>query len=84
LRVHNHFCHNFLIGNKKALFQTMSDYYSSRGERVFDHLPLTFHIKNGTEDDQYLAFLQHYYAIARANKAVMDPPRRNAWIVKPG
>lgn len=47
MHVHNHFCYNFLIGNKKALFQTMSEYYSRRGERVFDYLPLTFHIKNG-------------------------------------
>lgn len=24
IKIHNHFCNNFLIGNKKALFQTMS------------------------------------------------------------
>jgi hypothetical protein len=24
VKIHNHFCNNFLIGNKKALFQTMS------------------------------------------------------------
>jgi tubulin---tyrosine ligase len=85
LRVHNHFCNNFLIGNKKALFQTMSEYYSRRGERVFDHLPLTFHIKNGLEDDEYLKFLQHYYTIARENKVGQSSVHRhNAWIVKPG
>jgi hypothetical protein len=27
VKMHNHFCNNFLIGNKKALFQTMSEYY---------------------------------------------------------
>jgi tubulin--tyrosine ligase len=50
-RVHNHFCNNFVIGNKKTLFQTMSEYYSQEGSEVFDYLPLTFHIKNGLEDD---------------------------------
>lgn len=69
LRIHNHFTNNFLIGNKKALFQTMTEYYTSKGQEVFDFLPLTFHIKNGLEDDQYLKFLNHFYAIAKANKA---------------
>jgi hypothetical protein len=63
----------------------MSDYYSRRGEKVFDYLPLTFHIKNGIEDDEYLKFLQHFYAIAKHNKGSQDSlHRHNAWIIKPG
>lgn len=62
----------------------MREYYSARGEQVFDYLPLTFHIKNGLEDDQYLHFLQHYYAIAKENKVGKGQYPHNAWIVKPG
>ena len=28
-KVHNHLINNFIIGNKKALFSTMSNYYTS-------------------------------------------------------
>lgn len=84
-RLHNHFTNNFMIGNKKALFKTMSEYYAAQNKDVFQYLPLTFHIKNGIEDDEYLKFLQHFYAIAKTNKS--DPNsihKFNAWIVKPG
>lgn len=43
----------------------MSDYYSKIGLEVFNFLPLTFHIKNGLEDDEYLKFLKYFYAIAK-------------------
>lgn len=46
-RIHNHLCNNFLLGNKKALFSTMSEYFELVGLKVFDYLPLTFHIKAG-------------------------------------
>lgn len=47
MKIHNHFYNNSLIGNKKALFQTMSEYYESKSIDVFSKLPLTFHIKTG-------------------------------------
>lgn len=47
IKIHNHFVNSYLIGNKKALFQTMSDYYTKKGDDVFNYLPLTFHISNG-------------------------------------
>ena len=77
-----------MVGNKKALFRTMSEYYKKEGKDVFDYLPLTFHVTTGLEDDEYLHFLQHYYAIAKQNRhPEADKPlkhRHNAWIVKPG
>jgi len=51
VKIHNHFINNFIIGNKKALFQTMSEYYGKTNKNVFDYLPLTFHIKQGLGDD---------------------------------
>lgn len=63
----------------------MSEYYGKLNQNVFDFLPLTFHIKNGLEDDEYLKFLQHFYV---HNKAAKNDPdcinKFNAWIVKPG
>lgn len=62
IKLHNHFINSYLIGNKKALFQTMSDYYARKGDDVFKYLPLTFHISNGLDDEKYLKFLNIYYA----------------------
>ena len=52
MKIHNHFRNNFLIGNKKALFKTMSEFYEKQGKRVFEYLPVTFHITKGLEDDE--------------------------------
>lgn len=71
------------MGNKKALFQTMTDYYTSRGDNVFNYLPMTFHICNGLEDDKYFKFLNFYYGIAK-KMGENSNTKYNAWIVKPG
>ena len=64
-RLQNHLSNNYVIGNKKALFYTMSKYYELNGEDVFDYLPLTFHIQNGLEDPEYLKFLNYFYDRAK-------------------
>jgi len=43
----NHLINNYVLGNKKALFNTMYNYYQEIQEDVFKYLPLTFHIKDG-------------------------------------
>lgn len=58
--VHNHLEYNFYLGNKKALFYNMKEYYKRQGKDVFEYLPLTFHIKNGFNDPEYKKFV-HYY-----------------------
>lgn len=89
-KIHNHFQNNYVIGNKKALFSLMSQYYTGIGVDVFNHLPLTFHIKNGLEDDEYLKFLQYFYSISKEIKKMEEKElngyiyKHNAWIVKPG
>lgn len=79
LRINNHMCQNFVIGNKKALLYTMRQYYESRGEDVFESLPLSFHIVKGTEDSEYYTFLRYFYEKKKKNKS-----GSNIWIVKPG
>jgi tubulin--tyrosine ligase len=48
--VHNHLECNFHLGNKKAMFYNLRQYYELIGKDVFDYIPLTFHIKNGLDD----------------------------------
>jgi len=58
--VHNHLQNNFFLGNKKALFYNLKDYYNRIGEDVFEYVPLTFHIKQGFKDSEYKRFLMYY------------------------
>ena len=56
----NHLEHNYYIGNKKALFYNLKQYYDLLKKNVFDIIPLTFHIKNGEKDPQYDNFVKEY------------------------
>lgn len=61
----NHLINNYILGNKKALFNTMANYYNDIQENVFSYLPLTFHIKEGLEDPKYFEFLKYYHKRAK-------------------
>ena len=61
--VHNHFLQNYHIGNKKALFYNLKRYYNLQNKNVFKIIPLTFHIKNGLTDPEYMNFLKEYKKI---------------------
>jgi len=39
----------------------MKNYYEAIDEDVFAHLPLTFHIKTGLEDNEFKRFEQYYF-----------------------
>lgn len=76
-----------MLGNKKALFSTMKKYYECMNKDVFESLPLTFHIEQGTEDPEYFKFLKYYYNKAKGVKGSEEDTKgksRNIWIVKPG
>lgn len=49
-RTTNHMEDNFHLANKKAIFYNMKCYYDCLAQDTFDHLPLTFHIKEGLQD----------------------------------
>ena len=88
-RMQNHLINNYVIGNKKALFNTMANYYQETNQHLFDFLPLTFHIKEGLEDKKYFEFLRYYHKRNKEiNKSNQDKPNKmkekNTWIVKPG
>ena len=86
-RLHNHFVNNYIIGNKKTLFQTMSLYYKHQNDYVFNHLPCTYHVQAGLEDEQFLRFLRFYYQRGkdiRNETPKSEKMEENVWIVKPG
>lgn len=66
---------NFHLTNKKALFVNMKNYYEAIGEDPFAALPVTFHIKEGLDDPNFIAFKQYYEDHRDSN---------NIWITKPG
>jgi len=68
---------NLHLANKKALFHNMNYYYTQIGQDPFDALPVTYHVKRGLEDPEFLRFKQHY-----DREAEWQNP--NVWIVKPG
>jgi tubulin---tyrosine ligase len=48
--MHNHLEFNHFIGNKKALFYNLKQYYDLLHKDVFEIIPLTYHIKEGMSD----------------------------------
>lgn len=48
--IHNHLVNNFYLGNKKALFYNLREYYSLSGDNLYNYIPLTFHIRRGLKD----------------------------------
>ncbi len=65
------------LSNKCALFHNMHKYYKAVGMDPFDVLPLTFHIKNGTDDPEYFLFLKKFNESAekkKKKKLVIESP----------
>lgn len=58
--MHNHLINNFYLGNKKAMFYNLKQYYDLINVNAFNKIPLTFHIKKGFKDLQYKRFIAYY------------------------
>ena len=69
------------LANKKGLFKSIKSFYIALGKDPFEHIPLTFHIKNGKDDPEFAKFMQEYedIEIEKAKNKV-----QNLWIIKPG
>lgn len=59
-KLYNKIEDNFHVNNKKALYLNMKRYYEAIDQDVFDNLPLTFHIKTGLDDVEFIRFEQYY------------------------
>lgn len=99
VKIYNRMECNYHLSNKKALFYNMRAYYEAIKENPYDYLPLTFHIKSGTEDKEYAKFLEYYNsrdkevqeiekqiseADSNEKKALQSKRIKNIWIIKPG
>jgi hypothetical protein len=62
-RMYNKLENNFHLSNKCALFYNMKRYYEAIGRNPFDVIPLTFHIRNGTEDTEFSKFMEFFKEI---------------------
>ena len=76
VRICNHLEGNLNLGNKKAIYYNMKMYYESIGKDPFEIMPLTFHIKEGSSDNEFYKFLEAF--------KVMKSQGENVWIIKPG
>jgi hypothetical protein len=91
--IHNHLVNNFYLGNKKALFYNLREYYSLSGDNLYNYIPLTFHIRRGLKDPEYAKFVDYYKRRQRLierdqhkeeEEGGIKQKMRNIWIVKPG
>ena len=62
----------------------MRNYYTycCEKEDVFDTLPLTFNIKMGHDDPEFLKFTRYYEK--EQLRCQHQKSRKNVWIIKPG
>lgn len=77
-KMHNKLECNFHLSNKKGLYENMVAYYSAIGIDPFTKVPITFHIKQGVKDEEFVKFEQFFL------KSVKESKKRPLWIVKPG
>jgi hypothetical protein len=65
LLTHNHLECFYHLSNKKALLYNMKSYYEAIGQEPFKTLPMTFHIKDGIADKEFLRFEEFFRTIDR-------------------
>ncbi|CAD8199428.1 unnamed protein product [Paramecium octaurelia] len=94
-KMHNHMQDNWHLGNKKALFYNMRNYFKTIKEDYTKYIPITFHIQTGNTDTEYFTFVDYYN---KRQEEIKDMDRKsyvehrrekkprpiNLWIVKPG
>jgi tubulin--tyrosine ligase len=62
---------NYHLSNKKAIFYNMKVYYEAIGKEYHHYLPLTYHIKEGLNDNQFLKFEQLYHDAQDSSKSTI-------------
>ena len=82
------------------MFYNLRQFYELTKDDVFNHVPITFHIQNGTQDKEYKNFLKYFHkrqkmiqtqekeddknTNKRSSQQGHSKKVRNIWIVKPG
>lgn len=73
---------NFNLTSKKYLYLNMKEYYESMGQDVFSILPVTFHVKDGENDPEFIRFSEYFNKFEQEREEL--PDKKNVWIIKPG
>lgn len=81
-KVYNKLEFNQHLSNKKGLYKALKSYYDSCGLDVFNYHPVTYHVKNTSNDPNYRDFLEMFKKCSRKGKS--KKRTQNIWIVKPG
>lgn len=66
--MYNKLENNFHLSNKCALFYNMKRYYEAIGRNPFDVIPLTFHIRNNTDDPEFYKFTNFFKEIEQSQE----------------
>ncbi len=83
-KISNHMERHYHISNKKAMFINLQRYYQIMGEDPFNTLPLTFHIRQGVGDPEFVRFTEYYDQLEEKRKSEGKTAEKNVWIIKPG
>lgn len=83
-KVYNRLEHNSELCSKKKLFYNMKAYFSQQGIDPFTKIPLTFHVKKGSKDLNFIKFKECFFKFEQDIKAQEDSYLNNLWLVKPG
>lgn len=59
----NHLECHIHLSNKKALYYNMKTYYESLDLNPFDYIPVTFHIKDGVDSEEFAKFTEEFNKI---------------------
>lgn len=81
LKMHNKIEFNQHLTNKKGLYQSLKQYSQALNMDLFDFVPLTFHIKGGESDPEFIKFTEAFNATELEKKKNKS---QNLWIIKPG
>jgi tubulin monoglycylase TTLL3/8 len=84
LRISNHLEGNYYLGYKKNMYKCLSLYYSIISKDISQVVPLTFHVKKGKLDPEYLKFREAYLERKDDAEESSNTNNKNMWILKPG
>ena len=75
---------NSELCSKKKLLYNVKEFYESRGIDPFTRIPVTFHIKKGSRDENFEKFKEYFKMQEKVIETGQDGFLNNLWLVKPG
>ena len=81
IKMHNKIEYNQHLTNKKGLYLSLKSYCEALELSLFDFVPLTYHVKVGEKDPQFLKFVEEFNCNSEPE---IKKKLMNIWIIKPG